>query len=198
MYLKKLILGTSSARITGLGLIAMPALIDPSLAGPTDAQRKVLLFIDPDTALLLGIKTDTLSVEHHDTVRLDHATLLAEYAGARFDGHNYLALVLDATGDIVVSREVSDVNTIMFVLSKSGASKLELIGNADSIDDDAILVALQGASSNIIMDTMLDAGVDDELPRRQVAAFFAGEVFDSVPAAAAIHANGHDTEAAAP
>lgn len=197
MNTKKLILGISSARITTLGLVAMPALIDPALAGPTDAQRKVLFFTDPDTALLLGIKTDSLAIEPTNTVRLDHAELPARYAGATFDGHDYLESVFDMSNTRVLDRHISDVSTIMFVLSKRGAQKLGLIENAaDHISTDALLVAVQGQNADLIMDKILDAGVYDELPRKQIAAFFASEVFDSMPDATPVSPNGHDAAAA--
>lgn len=194
--MKTIILGIAAASLNNLGLIAMPALIDPSLAGPTDAQRKVLFHIDPDTALLLGISTDAIAVQPAGAVRLDYAELPARYAGARFDGHSYLASIFDTTGSRVLERDISDVSNVIYVLSKTAATKLGLIENADTIDDDTIFVTMQGDSANIVLDKILDAGAADVLPRSSIASFFASDVLDTMPTPAAIKANGHDTDAA--
>jgi hypothetical protein len=192
---KKLILGIAAARINSLGLIVMPALIDPSLAGPTDAQRKVLFHIDPDTALLLGIKTDHIGVEPVGAVRLDHAELPGRFAGASFDGHRFLESVLDVSGERVLDRGLSDVSTIAYTLSKDWAAKLKLIDDAAETDADAIMMLLQGASADIVMQ-IFDPGIADEMAKSKVAAFFNSDIFDALPAMPAPVFNGHAADSA--
>lgn len=196
MLIKRLQLGLAAARLCTIGtldLIKIPAMIDPAMAGPTEAQRKVLIHIDPDIAILLGIKTDTIPAEDPGAVRLDHGELYARYAGVYVDGFRRLSQIFDLDAGRFIELSISDVSTVMHVLGTPAMQKLGLLSSDEAAGrDDTIAVLIQGASAPVLM--QLFGAADEGINRSDVAAFFAGEIFDAPPPMPM--RNGHDTEAA--
>jgi hypothetical protein len=195
MLIKRLQLGLAAARLCTVGpvdFIKIPTMIDPAMAGPTEAERKVLLYMDTDTGLLLGIKT-AIPAEDPGAVRIDHGELLGRYGGVYVDGFRRLSQMFDLDATRYIDPSVSDVTTLMFVLGHQSMQKLGLLASEQAPgQDDTIAVLIQGTSTSVLMQLF---GADDEaINRSDVAAFFAGEIFDAPPVPMR---NGHDAEAAA-
>lgn len=184
MQTKKLNFGIAYASLAlATGFIATPAMLGSAIAGPSDMNRKVMINMDPDVALLLGFKIDSIEPAAANSALIAHSELKANYAGVTLEGHVDLMSIFDPENiDNSITSEVSGISTVVFILSKASALKHELIADSDGYSDDTIFLIAQGISADIVID-QVDIAVSTPISRKLVAGYFASEIFDADPAA---------------
>lgn len=170
MLTKKIILGVNSAKYTGAGLITMMAMIPKSMVGPTDAQRKLLAYIDPAIADKLGIKIADVRQMSQGSILLDHQSLQSRIAGGITNDADTLAGFIDATGEYVIDTSISDVETVIFILGADKAHKLSFHPDVRRMDIDDVGIAVHGAFADIVY-SIFEPAISEELTSAEIAAF---------------------------
>ena len=170
----------TSLSIVGVEFFALPILFPPNLSRQ-NGDRRCMVYMDNSVRQRIGL-SDPIPVDGPSGARFDHEELPARYAGALFEKASDLGMYFPvAQHNPSIPSSISDVTTVAYFLSKDTALVMHLINDEALLFDDAVVVAVQGTATRLIVDHVCALRSEDELPRTKVAAFFAGEAFNKPP-----------------
>lgn len=185
----KMLLGVASAYVSELGLVAVPAMIPPSLA---DFDANVLLHISPDLSFSIGLSGAELKKNRR--LQISHTELQAIYDGVQ--GEMDLKTVLNPTTqrDDSICADTRDTGAVAFILSREWATKLGFPCNP--LFGNKIFVMCQGGTAETVIDMFQTPGMLPILPS-EVAAYFTGANFNTPVRGSAMAADAPATTAPA-
>lgn len=181
MHHNRITLGMVLLQGVGLsGFSALPFSLD---------QHKGIIQIDNDLIDRLGLPL--ADAPARSSVGIDYSELMGRYNGVILD---VVPDLKDAFAKIEhlddFSTDVHDVGTMILVLGAPKALELKL-ASTDMIDHDSVIVVGKGSVINSFLD--LFGPEASAFPRQNIAAFYAGEIFDGQPMPLK---NGHAAESA--
>ena len=137
-----------------------------------------MVYMDADTFARLDLRPK-IAHDGPTGALFDHEELPARYAGALFEKASDISTYFDPRShNPGISSSISDVTTVAYFLSRATALRLCLIADEALMFEDAVVVAIQGTATTLIIDNVCALRSEDELPKSKVAAFFAGEFFN--------------------
>lgn len=170
----------TSLSMHGVELFALPLLF-PAHLSHQKSDRKCMAYMDHSVRRRIGLE-ERVSVVGPSGARFDHEELPARYAGAVFEKAADLGMYFaDAQYNPGIPSHISDITTVSYFLSKDTALRLHLIHDEALMFEDGIIAAIHGTAAKLIIDSVCALRSEEDLSRAKVAAFFAGEIFDTQP-----------------